>query len=228
MNHTDDDCADSSRGQGSPAGRPRRRGPADPRRKQDPERTRRLILAAAAEEFSRHGYEGARVARIADAAGIGRQLITYHFGGKKGLYDALTERWLNRNVDLVSGPESFVEVIREHVFWVFEDQAWPRTLTREAIDGSFPISDERVAGLVQLVEKLRLRQKNGEIGDDFDVGALSLALLAACIAPATLPEFARAFVGLDPSCTAFRDLYAGQLARIMASLAGPEPGAGPA
>jgi TetR/AcrR family transcriptional regulator len=205
------------------------RRPTGPRRQHDPERTRRLILAAAADEFSRHGFDGARVARIADTAGVGRQLITYHFGGKKGLYDALTERWLDHSVDLVSGEESFIQLIREHVFAVHEDEAWARTLAREAIDGSFPIRDERVARLIEIVEKTRLRQKRGEVSDDIDVGALTLAFLAACMAPAILPAFARAFVGLDPSSTAFRDLYADQLALLAsAALGRPEPDSGPA
>ncbi len=207
-------------------GRPRRRSP-DPRRKQDPERTRRLLLEAAAEEFSRHGYDGARVTRIAAAAGVGHQLITYHFGGKKGLYDALSERWLDRSAELVSGPQPMAELARSFVREVHGDEAWARTLVREALDGGFPISDGRVARLIEIVEKTRLRQKRGEISDDLDVGALTLALFAATIAPAILPAFARAFVGLDPSSSTFSNLYADQLARIIAALGGPGPGSGP-
>ncbi len=193
-----------------------------PTRKQDPERTRRALLAATAEEFSTHGYEGARVTRIAAAAGVGHQLITYHFGGKRGLYDALQERWLDRNDQLISSSEPFAQVARRYVQWVHEDEAWARTLIREALDGGFPISDERVARLISLVEQTRLRQKRGEFRADLDVGALSLALLAACIAPAVLPAFARAFVGLDPSSEAFTELYADQIARMIASMGEPD------
>ena len=92
---------------------------------------------------------------------------------------------------------------REYVRWVHEDEAWARTLIREALDGGFPVSDERVGRLVSLVESTRLRQKQGEIRSDIDVGALSLVLLAASIAPAVLPGFAHVFVGLDPSSEEF-------------------------
>lgn len=187
-------------------------------RKQDPERTRRRLLAAAAEEFSKHGFEGARVARIAAAAGVGHQLITYHFGGKQGLYEALQEQWLDRNDALIAGSTPISQIMREYVLWVHEDEAWARTLIREALDGGFPISDERVARLIAIVENTRMRQKRGEIRDDFDVGALSLAFLAACMAPAILPAFARAFVGLDPTSEAFSELYADQVSRIMSAL----------
>jgi TetR/AcrR family transcriptional regulator len=214
--------ADKDSSAARPAGRPRRRSP-DPRRRQDAERTRRLLLDAAAGEFSRHGYANARVTRIAAAAGVGHQLITYHFGGKKGLYDALNERWLNRSAELVSGPQPMAELIESFVHEVHEDEDWARTLVRETLDGGFPISDGRVARLIELVETTRLRQKRGEISEDLDVGAITLALFAATIAPAILPAFARAFVGLDPSSDAFENLYGGQLARMVAALGRREP-----
>jgi TetR/AcrR family transcriptional regulator len=196
---------------------PRRR----PARKQDPERTRRALLAAAAEEFSRHGYEGARVTRIAEVAGVAHQLITYHFGGKLGLYEALQKQWLDRNDAMMSSPEPMATLAREYVRWVHEDEAWARTLIREALDGGFPVSDERVGRLVSLVESTRLRQKQGEIRSDIDVGALSLVLLAASIAPAVLPGFARVFVGLDPSSEEFTALYGDQVAGMIALMGEP-------
>jgi TetR/AcrR family transcriptional regulator len=209
---------DGSPVRASTDGPPRRRST----RKQDPERTRRALLAAAAEEFSTHGYDGARVTRIAAAAGVGHQLITYHFGGKKGLYDALQERWLERNEQMAMSAQPLARLAREYVLWVHEDEAWARTLIREALDGGFPISDERIARIISLVEQARIRQKGGDLRDDFDVGAIHLALLAATMAPVILPAFARAFVGLDPSSEAFAELYADQVARMMAALADPD------
>ena len=130
---------DSAASRVSTDGAPRPR----PARKQDPARTRRALLAAAAEEFSKHGYEGARVTRIAEAAGVAHQLITYHFGGKQGLYEALQKQWLDRNDAMMSSSEPMSALAREYVRWVHEDEAWARTLIREALDGGFPVSDER-------------------------------------------------------------------------------------
>ncbi|GAA3719540.1 TetR family transcriptional regulator [Streptomyces tremellae] len=53
--------------------------------------TRAGILAAATEEFARHGIAGARVDRIAAAAGYNKNLIYVHFGGKDQLFDAVYE-----------------------------------------------------------------------------------------------------------------------------------------
>lgn len=206
----------------SSASPPRRRRSEDPRRKQDPERTRKQILRAAADEFGKFGFGDARVLRIAAAAGVSHQLITYHFGGKKGLYDALNERWRDRSEQVMDEDQSMVQVIRDYVQWAHEDEGWARTLAREAFDGGFPIGDERVAHLVELVEKTRMRQKRGEIDDSIDVGVLSLVLLAACMAPAVLPAFARAFIRMDPSSPDFVELYANQLSRMMAALGRPD------
>ena len=46
------------------------------------------ILAAALAEFSRHGFAGARVERIAASAGVNKQLLFHYFGSKRGLHRA--------------------------------------------------------------------------------------------------------------------------------------------
>ncbi len=57
----------------------------------DPDATRAAILAAATEEFARHGLGGARVDRIADAAGINKRMLYYYFGQKDDLFLAVLE-----------------------------------------------------------------------------------------------------------------------------------------
>lgn len=60
-------------------------------RKRDPERTRAAILAAAVQEFSQRGYEGARVGAITKRAKINKRMLYHYFGGKEGLYVAVLE-----------------------------------------------------------------------------------------------------------------------------------------
>jgi AcrR family transcriptional regulator len=58
----------------------------------DAEATRARLLKAATDEFAAHGIAGARVDRIAAAAGANKQLIYAYFGNTDGLFDAaLTE-----------------------------------------------------------------------------------------------------------------------------------------
>ena len=59
----------------------------------DPRPTRAALLDAALVEFSENGRAGARTSAIAARAGVNKQLISHHFGGKDGLYAALVARW---------------------------------------------------------------------------------------------------------------------------------------
>jgi TetR/AcrR family transcriptional regulator len=61
------------------------------RTRRDADRTREALLEAGAELFAGRGFEGARVERIARRAGVNTAMISYHFGGKRGLYDAILE-----------------------------------------------------------------------------------------------------------------------------------------
>jgi AcrR family transcriptional regulator len=53
--------------------------------------SRSTLLAAAAEEFARHGLKGARVQAIVERAGVNERMIYHHFGSKDGLYAAVLE-----------------------------------------------------------------------------------------------------------------------------------------
>jgi AcrR family transcriptional regulator len=60
-------------------------------RKRDAEATKARILEAATAEFAAHGIAGARVDRIAAAAGANKSLIYAYFGNKDGLFDSVFE-----------------------------------------------------------------------------------------------------------------------------------------
>ncbi len=60
-------------------------------RKSNIRNTRRKILDAALKDFADHGYEGARVDRIARSAGINKAMIFYYFSSKQSLYRTVIE-----------------------------------------------------------------------------------------------------------------------------------------
>ncbi|MGD6741573.1 TetR/AcrR family transcriptional regulator [Streptomyces sp. BH106] len=198
--------------------RQRRRSPEDPGRRRDPVRTRRAILAAATAEFGAHGFDGARVVQIAKAAGVSHQLITYYFGGKRGLYEALSEQWLETSMPLTHALP-YAEAVQRYVQMAHEDPDWARTLAREEFGARPPAEDDRAAELFKTVEELRARQARGEFRSDLDVGAVSLAFFAASIAPVILPWIAREFTQQDPASQEFTDHYSEQVARMISALA---------
>ncbi len=65
----------------------RRRG-----RMHDAEGARQAILDAGEEVFAQHGFDGARIDAIAEAAGYNKSLIFQYFGDKLGLYAAVIRR----------------------------------------------------------------------------------------------------------------------------------------
>ena len=70
-------------------------------KKRDAEATKRRILDAATAEFAAHGIAGARVDRIAAAAGANKSLIYAYFGNKDGLFDAVFDAAVTSHIDQV-------------------------------------------------------------------------------------------------------------------------------
>ncbi len=52
---------------------------------------RRKLITAATPIFARKGLHGTNVRELARAAGVNFSMISYHFGGKNGLYAAVLE-----------------------------------------------------------------------------------------------------------------------------------------
>ena len=67
----------------------------------DGERSRQKLLDAATAEFAAHGIAGARVDRIAAAAGVNKAQMYGWFGPKDGLFEAVFAQHLDGIVDAV-------------------------------------------------------------------------------------------------------------------------------
>ena len=61
-------------------------------RARDAEKTREAILSAAEAVFAEHGFDGARIDAIAQAADYNKSLIGQYFGDKLGLYAEVVKR----------------------------------------------------------------------------------------------------------------------------------------
>lgn len=62
------------------------------RGRRNPEELQRLILDVATQEFSEHGFSGARIDRISKTAGTVDRMIYYYYKKKEGLYQSVLER----------------------------------------------------------------------------------------------------------------------------------------
>ena len=210
----------------APPRRPRRprRAPAGPERQRDADRSRRALLDAALEEFSLHGFAGARVADIARRAGVNKQLINYYFGSKEGLYLALQRAWLDREESFAPPEVPLPDLV---VRYLLDALADPRSLRlllwRGLADDSAP--DGRSDRQPDL-DRVGRRQAAREVAADLDPAAVLLAGMGMVVAPIAMPQVARELFGVDPSSAEFRERYAEQLRRITAYLSGDPHGRG--
>ncbi|MFB4317591.1 TetR family transcriptional regulator [Actinomadura sp. 21ATH] len=194
-----------------------RRSPRGDERKTDAERSRRLLLDAALEEFAAKGYAGARVQDIADRAGVNKQLISYYFGGKAGLYREIGRRWLEREEE-INDPDVPLECV--WVRYLEDAQADPRggrlNVWRGLTEDPAEIADVPREDL----SDLERRQGDGELADDLEPEAVMLMMMSMVTMPTVMPHMVRAVYGLDPDSPEFRERYAEQLRRIARHLSG--------
>lgn len=130
----------------------------------DPDATREALLAAGTELFAARGFDGARIDAIARRAGVNKAMISYHFGGKQGLYNAILHHTLGTayaRFGEIRAPGAadrrlrrFVEIFAETVT---ERPAFPAMMLRELLAGGRRIDDEirpKLLGIFALVEEI--------------------------------------------------------------------------
>ncbi len=95
-------------------------------------RNRRVILNAALEVFSRHGYRGATLDQIATEAGLSKPNILYYFEGKEDIHvtllSQLMETWLDPLVEM--NPDG--DPVEEIMAYVQRKLAMAQDLPRES------------------------------------------------------------------------------------------------
>ncbi len=83
---------------------------AAPRRTRIQQEKRELILEAALEVFSAHGFRGSTIDQIAEAAGMSKPNLLYYFRSKEDIHETLMQRLLDtwlaplRELDNVGDP----------------------------------------------------------------------------------------------------------------------------
>ncbi|MEU0932514.1 MULTISPECIES: TetR family transcriptional regulator [unclassified Embleya] len=201
-----------------------RRAPKAEERQRDAERSRRLLLDAALDEFASRGPAGARVQEIAERAGVNKQLINYYFGGKDGLYRELHRGWAESEALFAEEDTPLAEVAVRYLERGLADPRPARLmLWRGLSDEVREVPEEEAAALDEDVAGLRRARERGEIADDLDPAFLRLAVMGMIMAPIVMPQIAGRAAGLDPRSAEFRERYGEQIRRLVRHLGGPVP-----
>jgi AcrR family transcriptional regulator len=180
---------------------PTHRTPDPAHRVRDAGRTKRCLLEAALDEFAAKGYAGARVGDIAERAGVNKQLITYYFGGKEGLYRALQQSWLEREATFSDPALPLAEVVTNYLRDGLRDPRGIRLLMWQGLSDAAP-SGEQPISESDLAETRR-RQQRDESAADLDPAAFQLAVMGMVIAPLLLPVQVRELFGMEAQTTDF-------------------------
>jgi TetR/AcrR family transcriptional regulator len=151
------------------------------------------ILNAAMREFAKHGFAGARVERIVSRADVSPRSLYYHFGSKRGLYDAVRERLRSQHFnDFVRGvtDEPLIDRLLGNIDVAMTPrwQQWSRLLMWEALDGgtdTAPYPKDTVPGDLLAI---RAAQERGEIDPELDPHVLTLAFIAITFWPTMFPQ----------------------------------------
>jgi AcrR family transcriptional regulator len=178
-------------------------------RERNPERSRERLLEAAQEEFAEKGFAGARVESIAGRAGLNKQLISHHFGGKEGLYRAVMETRLGRPGGELAGAELSLPGGLAALFErAASDPQWVRILQWEAMEGGTEAGAERRRERYrQRLAWVEAEQAAGALPADLEPDLLLLSLVGAAVYPLLLPRVVELVTGLKPDGRTFRKRY---------------------
>ena len=167
---------------------------AKPSRTNDPEQTKRDILAVATEEFAGKGLAGARIDEIAARTRTSKRMIYYYFGSKEGLYVAVLEeayrsiRNIEHDLDVDHlPPEAALAALTRFSFdRHVEHPAFVRLVCNENLHyGRFVQQSARIQALnvpaIDTVRRIVERGKReGTFRSDIDPVDLHMTISALC------------------------------------------------
>ena len=175
----------------------------------EPADTRGAVLAAARRQFARRGYDGASIRAITKDAHANLGAVTYHFGSKRALYEAVLDQVLSplgSRIDrAVSQPGSALDRVDGTVRALFEhlgeNPDMPQLMLQEIAAGKTPPPPvARTLGAISGLLAALVRE--GQQANDIRAGDPLLLALSVVYQPVHLTliqRMGREIMGLDQS-----------------------------
>ncbi len=167
---------------------------------------RTQLLRAAVRLFAENGYDGTSLRAISEAAGANLSMISYYFGGKRGLYEeafasqfrGLT-RFLSADTDAMD-PRDVIRLYADTALRVHQDNPYlVRYITRELLarDGSASAIHTPLNALYNVLDRaVRRGVAAGLFRADLDVPS-AVVLLAGAVNFHYLAQHVRARITAD-------------------------------
>jgi AcrR family transcriptional regulator len=155
------------------------------------EATKARILEAALAEFSAHGIAGARVDRIAQAAGCNKNLIYIYFEDKETLFRTIIARHLMRvHEEQPFTPDDLPAFAAKVFDFAMANPDLMRLLAWSALERKATGPDERVTIRDAKVAALTEAQNAGQVGTAFPPEFLLAAVMSLATACSVASPFA--------------------------------------
>ena len=169
------------------------------------------LLSAGTELFAVQGFAGVSIRELATAAGVNSALISYHFGGKAGLYEAVVtaqyERLVGKFEAIAASTATMEEKIRMYADVIRRNHTEDQPLMARLIQGELTSPTAclenvvrkytvRIAGIISGV--LRQGIQSGTFRQDIDpvfaamtlAGMLNFYFILREVTKSIGPEFA--------------------------------------
>lgn len=186
---------------------------------------REQILAQAARLFAGRGFSGTSVDRIADAVGIRKASILYHFGTKDELRESVLAEMLAHWNDVLpellliaSRQERFDAVMESLCSFFLEEPDRARLLLRETLD-----RPQQMQGLLRkfvrpwidvIAEQLAHAKERGIVHEDVDPEAYAVHVMNLVVGGIAVLDKLNAVLPSDSALGSTRERYIKELVRI--------------
>lgn len=187
---------------------------------------REQILAEATRLFSAQGFDGTSLAQIADAVGIRKPSLLYHFKTKDELRRSVLEKMLSHWNDVLprllmaaaSGEDQFDGVVQEMVAFFAADPDRARLLVREVMDRPEDVKamiGTHVRPWTKLVcDYIRKGQAQGRLHPEVDPEAYVVQVISLVVSSVATYECFGALFDDEPSAGDARQRHIDELLRV--------------
>ena len=196
---------------------------SEPRRRRDPEATRRAILDAAEELFVARGPDATSLAEIAAAAGVNKSLIHHHYGSKEALWEEVQGRHFHQffevQREMLASAPSTADLLRDSMVAFFRFlQSDPKSVRFMSWNfcAAEPCKTEQEKALFELgIQRIRASQESGELRTDIEPFFVIKAFLALCFNWFQTRELTHSMIDSPIDIAALDELYLDTAVKIL-------------
>ena len=189
-------------------------------RLRDPDRTKARIFQAAADEFAARGFDGARMDKIAELAGINKRMIYVYWGDKQELYREILRQKVQAmhevfTTDWGSPADNLVRYFKG----TLAERELLRFIQWEALgdlSGPLVAEDDRRATFGLKVEAMRHDQGEGRLTSAIPPDLLMLIFMALSSYPVAFAQNVQVVTGQSSDDPVFQERWE----RALQTLAG--------